>query len=93
MLDENPSIAGPAQSDLFGGAPAPLLDWTPKSDDVRNELLGLLTTLEEAQEMPWSARRLDLEARTFPQMCRWLPANEASELQARFERELERLTG
>lgn len=92
MLDGQTDFLQPcSQDDLFAGAPQPVPDWTPKPEAVRAELAAILATLRAAETMPWSARRAGLEARTFPQMCRWLSDDEAEQMKFDFFREMERL--
>lgn len=79
------------QHDLFPELPR---DESVNPDDVRAELLEILRIAREAQdEAPWDLRTHRFHAVVFPQMARWLPAEEAEQLCLQFEVELERIKG
>ena len=80
-------------SDLYGVRPQQMRDhsWVDPNE-VRAEVMELLTIARAAREVPpWDARLQRFYAMVFPQMTRWLPAEEAEQLCLDFERELERL--
>lgn len=74
-----------------GQMTAPTRLSTPRPEEVRAKLTGLLETLKRAEALPWADREARLWRTTFPQMTRWLPDDEAKALQQDFEREVERL--
>lgn len=66
--------------------------YIPPVDDVRAELQQILATLRGADgSIPWDARTFRYHRKVFPQMTRWLPADEREQLCAEFEREAERV--
>ena len=80
-------------SDLYGVTPQQLRDhsWVDPNE-VRAEVLELLRIAREAREhAPWDERILRFYEMVFPQMTRWLPADEAEQLCLQFAEELERL--
>lgn len=77
------------QHDLFSELPR---DESVNPEEVRAELLEILRIAREAQdEAPWDRRTHRFHAMVFPQMARWLPAEEAEQLCLQFELELERI--
>jgi hypothetical protein len=77
------------QQDLFPELPR---DESVNPDEVRAELLEILQLARDARdEAPWDRRTQRFHAVVFPQMARWLPAEEAEQLCMQFEVELERL--
>lgn len=66
-------------------------DIAPDPDRVRRRLTGVLEKARGAETMPWSARDAGMWEIVFPQMSRWLPEDEASQLCFAFAREIERL--
>jgi hypothetical protein len=95
----------PQQKDLFGFTPAqgslfgegkdrlqPLLQrTTPDPADIRKRLISLLSEARTSQRMPWSERDARMWQTVFPNMAKWLPAEEAEQLCFDFAREMERL--
>ncbi len=86
------------QPDLFLSDPrAELPDDRPEHvyradpDEVRRDLMRLLTQARTAQIMPWEPRKVRLYRTIFPQMSQWLPDDEAKQLCFEFETELARL--
>jgi hypothetical protein len=86
------------QLDLFQSDPQPeLLEDRPERvyradpDEVRSDLLRLLTQARAAKIMPWEPRKVRLYRTIFPQMSLWLPEDEAKQLCFDFEEELKRL--
>jgi hypothetical protein len=60
--------------------------------EVRQELIGLLEVARAAQEAaPWDRRTQRYHQVVFPQMARWLPSDEATQLCFQFAQELERI--
>ncbi len=79
--------------DLYGVTPRQLRDqaWVDPNE-VRTQVLELLAIARRARDAaPWDARIHRFYASVFPQMTRWLPAEEAEQLCREFEQELERL--
>ena len=74
---------------LFDEAPSQPVKSKP--DAARARLEGLLAELESAEVMPWSDADLRRWSTVFPQVSKWLPADEAAQLTKRFERHLARL--
>lgn len=80
----------PAQDELFEDGPRENAV-RANPEEVRAELLQLLAQARAAQTMPWDARELGYHQLVFPQMSRWLPADEAAQLCFEFEAEVKRL--
>ena len=85
----------PAQGSLFGSGEdrlqPPRPDTTPNPDDVRHRLHTLLAKARAAESMPWSEREARMWQTVFPNMAKWLPAEEAGQLCFDFAQEMERL--
>lgn len=65
---------------------------TVDPDDVRAELIDLLTMARAAIDAaPWDRRMQRYHRVVFPQMARWLPKDEASQLCFEFAVELDRI--
>lgn len=65
---------------------------TVDPDDVRAELIDLLARARAARDVaPWDSRAQRYHRTVFPQMARWLPAEEAAQLCFEFARELDRI--
>jgi hypothetical protein len=80
-------------SDLYGVTPQQMRDqsWVDPGE-IRAEVMELLTIARAARDQaPWDRRIHYFYAMVFPQMTRWLPADEAEQLCIEFERELDRL--
>ena len=58
---------------------------------MRAELVEVLSTARAAATLPWDARKTLYWRVVFPQMCNWLPEEEAARLRAEFAAELQRL--
>lgn len=81
------------QIDLFAAA-SPFthsVSETPDIDAIRKRLSDLLAAVKTAQSLPWDANRTRVHEIIFPQMARWLPAQEGADLTAAFAKELKRL--
>lgn len=66
--------------------------YIPQVDDVRAELHEILAMLRKSDgPLPWDTRTSRYQRTVFPQMARWLPAEERDQLCAEFDREAERL--
>lgn len=63
---------------------------TPKPDDVRRRLKGIIRKLRESDELPFSMNDFRSWRVVVPQMSRWLPEDEAAELKQAFFREHDR---
>lgn len=83
-------FGGEEQSDLFGEPAEPVVG-RADPDKVRAELLLVLAQVRAAKTLPWPAARLRYHQTVFPQMSRWLPADEAAQLCFEFEAEVRRL--
>ncbi len=87
---------GPAQASLFGAGEdrlkAPRQRLVPDPETVRVRLTTLLEKARTAEKMPWSDRDARMWQTVFPNMAKWLPADEASQLCFEFAREMERLS-
>jgi hypothetical protein len=86
------------QPDLFvPDEPADGIEDRPPStysadpESVRAELHRILDEARAAEVIPWQPRKLAFYRTVFPQMSRWLPEEEASQLCFAFETELQRL--
>jgi hypothetical protein len=79
------------------GAPAdgfedrPERTYSADPEKVRAELHKILGEARAAEVVPWQPRKLAFYRTVFPQMTRWLPEEEASQLCFAFEPELRRL--
>lgn len=74
----------------LGGDAAP--SYVPEVDDIRTELHDILATIRESNgSLPWDARTFRYHRTVFPQMARWLPADERDPLCFAFEREVRRI--
>ena len=80
-------------SDLYGVTPQQMRDqaWVDPGE-VRAEVLELLRIARDARDhAPWDPRIHRFYEMVFPQMTRWLPADEAEQLCLEFAQELERI--
>ena len=78
------------QADLFSAPQA--IDWTPRPDDVRRDMVSMLDELRSASAMPWTDRQLFHRRTIFPQMACWLDNEDAAQLVELFGAELARLS-
>jgi len=51
----------------------------------------MLAEMRAAERLLWDRNRVQLNAKTFPQMANWLPEEQAAQLCFEFEAELARL--
>lgn len=65
--------------------------YRPDPDKVRARLHKLLAEAKVAQTLTWEPTTVSLYRTIFPQMARWLPADEGAQLCFEFETELARL--
>lgn len=90
------------QADLFGGGPKQLglgledtakaKSYEPDRDEVRRELLEILSTAKAATvACPWDERTFKFHKVVFPQMANWLPPEERDQLRLDFAQEIKRL--
>jgi hypothetical protein len=90
---QQPDMFGhrPNQAEMFEEQPvcAPRKQLT--ADDIRAEMLALLAKARAAEAMPWTPRELRTHTVLFPEMARWLPAEEGEQLLMDFMTEIERL--
>ena len=86
----------PAQGSLFGAGDGqmrvPRDRTTPDPNEIRQRLSALLQKAKNAETMPWSDRDARMWQTVFPNMAKWLPADEAAQLRFQFEQEIERLS-
>jgi len=54
-------------------------------------LHAMLAEMRAAERLLWDRNRVQLNAKTFPQMANWLPEEQAAQLCFEFEAELARL--
>jgi hypothetical protein len=98
LADSTDTMARKRQPDLFlSDAEPELLEdrpehvYTADPDEVRRDLLRLLTEARTAKTMPWEPRKVRLYQTIFPQMTNWLPEEEAAQLRFEFAQEMQRL--
>ncbi len=89
MSRSNQSDLFGTQGDMFG--PPPKQSYAPSLATVRAEVNKVLDKARIAKEMPWTAKEVAFWKTVFPQMTRWLPEQEATQLRAAFIEELRRL--
>jgi hypothetical protein len=91
---DQPDMFGhtPPQAEMFVDEQA-IYDAPKKltADDIRQEMLALLAKARAAETMPWSPRELRTHTVLFPEMARWLAAEEGEQLLMEFMTEIERL--
>ena len=85
----------PGQASLFGPGEdrlkAPKQRHVPNPESVRRRLNALLEKLRTAEKMPWPERDARMWQTVFPNMAKWLPAEEAEQLRFEFAVEMQRL--
>jgi hypothetical protein len=84
------------QADLFGTqadlvGPAPPKSYAPSLATVRAEVNKVLEKARLAKEMPWTPKEVAFWRTVFPQMIKWLPEEEATQLLSAFMVEISRL--
>jgi hypothetical protein len=83
------------QGSLFGTAvnrlQAPRQRHVPDPETIRRRLRLVIEKARSAQKMPWSEHDVRMWQTVFPNMAKWLPAEEADQLRFEFAQELERL--
>ena len=77
------------QTDLFGAEPVHA--YRPDPEKVRARLHKILAEARAAQTLPWEPTRVSLYRTIFPQMTKWLPEDEGTQLCFEFETEIARL--
>ena len=77
------------QPDLFEDRPE--MTYAADPAKVRMKLRAVLEQAKAAEFMPWTRDALRYHQTVFPQMSRWLPAEETAQLCFEFEAELKRL--
>jgi hypothetical protein len=65
--------------------------YRPDPEKVRARLHKILAEARSAQTLPWEPTRLSLYRTIFPQMTKWLPEDEGTQLCFEFETEIARL--
>lgn len=88
----------PTQADLFGAdadhlGPQPVKSYAPSPEKVRAEVNKVLEKARIAKDMPWTAKEVAFWKTVLPQMCNWLPEEEAAKTRAAFWEEITRLEG
>jgi hypothetical protein len=87
---------GTGQGSLFGSGDdrlqAPRQNTLPDPEVVRLRLRSLLEKARSAEKMPWSERDARMWQTVFPNMAKWLPADEAEQLRFEFAQEIDRLS-
>jgi hypothetical protein len=83
-------FAAEPQAELFDPEAAPPA-YRPNLDQVRARLHKILAEARAAETIPWDRDRLLVYRTIFPQMARWLPEEEAAQLQFDFAAEMARL--
>jgi hypothetical protein len=96
MTDETDLFGhSPAQASLFGTGEdrmqPPQRSTAPDPQTIRLRLHALLEKARNAKTMPWPERDARMWQTVFPQMSKWLPAEEAGQLCFAFEQEMQRL--
>lgn len=69
---------------------APRRTTTPTPGMVRERLEAVLAELKAADVMPWTADEARQWTVAVPQMCKWLPDEEAARWRAEFDAEMAR---
>ena len=86
---------GPDQQSLFGEREdrlkAPQQKFTPDPETVRRRLIALLEQARNARTMPWPEREARMWQTVFPNMAKWLPEDEATQLRFQFSKQIKRL--
>lgn len=82
--------------DLFGDVPQPERPAPPRAQpltaaDVREQMLALIATLREADEIPFEDAVMRKHVAMFPIMAQWLEPEDGEQLVFQFEAEVERL--
>lgn len=84
--------SGPKQLGFDMGDSTPVRALEPDRDVIRAELEAILATAQAAIDaLPWDERTFRYHKVVFPQMARWLPADQRDQLCFDFAREVERL--
>ena len=96
MTDRNDLFGhAPAQASLFGSGDdrmrAPQQRLLPDPETVRVRLKSLIEKARTAEKMPWSEHDARMWQTVFPNMAKWLPEAEASQLCFEFATEMDRL--
>jgi hypothetical protein len=89
MSQEPNTTPDEEQLDMFGAAP--VAQYRPDPEKVRARLHSILDEARAANVIPWRPAKLSLYRSIFPQMARYLPADEGKQLCFQFEEELARL--
>lgn len=83
-------------TDLFGLVPQPQRPVPPPArpltaEDVRAQMLAIIATLREADEVPYELAVMKKHIAMFPIMAQWLAPEDGEQLVFQFEAEIERL--
>ena len=84
------------QGDLFENEAPPVnRRWDPNRRPdpakIRAEVCAVIDQARAADSMPWDVKELRFHQTVLPQMCNWLPNDEAERLRAEFAAEVARL--
>ncbi|PJI87439.1 hypothetical protein DAH55_00285 [Sphingomonas koreensis] len=83
----DPNASGPAQLGFDLGDAAAPDSYLPDVEEVRAELLEILSVARAAEDVsPWDERTFRYHRTVFPQMARWLPDDERDQLCFEFAR-------
>ena len=82
--------------DLFGDVPQPERTAPPRARpltaaDVREQMLTIIATLREADEIPYNEAAMRKHIAMFPIMAQWLEPEDGDQLVFQFEAEVQRL--
>lgn len=83
---------GPTQLGFDLGDKSPVKSYEPDPEEIRQELYAILAAARDVTaESPWDERTFRYNKVVFPQMARWLPDDEASQLCFEFAQEIGRI--
>lgn len=82
--------------DLFGEVPQPERPAPPRAKpltaaDVRDQMVAIIATLRESDEIPYDEAAMRKHIAMFPIMAQWLDPEDGEQLVFQFEAEVERL--
>jgi hypothetical protein len=87
-----PSPASAAQLGFDLGDEKPPRSFVADPEEIRRELDAILQAARDAtSEAPWDEPTFRYNKVVFPQMARWLPNDEATQLCFEFSQEIERI--
>jgi hypothetical protein len=89
-MSQQDFFQAPKQYDLFAGEKRQE-SYTADPQRVRERLHRIIAEARAAESLPWDAQRLRYYQTVVPQMCLWLPDEEAAQLKFEFSEEVKRL--